>query len=137
MLSPERFTTLYDETRRMRNSNKKVTYVAHKPRPDGNMILPISPGPGCSLRLLVTSLKTASNLAALYLCLTPSPKRNVETIRGYPKTSCPSRRYSNRQSGMVIRNRPSIIAIRLYRFLADLSERRAEKAYAPVLEPQI
>ena len=109
-------TSLDEETRRMCRKDKRGSYVAHKPRPDGNVIFDASVGPGCSFRLMETSLKTFSNLAALYLCLVPNPNRSVVIIRGLPNTSCPSLRYSKRQSGMVIRKRPSMIAIRLRRF---------------------
>ena len=97
----------------MRGSNGRDSYVAHKPRPDGNVIFSVPLGPGCSLRLMATSLNTFSNLPALYFCLTPNPNRSVEIIRGFPKTSCPSLRYSKRQSGTVIRNRPNMIAMSL------------------------
>lgn len=99
---------------------RKDSYVAHKPRPYGNVIFPVSLGPGCSLRLIATSLNASSSLAALYLCLTPNPNRNVEIIRGFPKTSCPSLRYSKRQSGTVIRNRPNMIAMSLRLISAKL-----------------
>lgn len=97
-----------------RGSNGKFSYVAHKPRPDGNEIFPVSLDPGCSLRLLVTSLNTSSNFAALYLGLKPKPNLSVVIIRGFPNTSRPSVRYSKRQSGTVIRNRPNMIAMSLW-----------------------
>lgn len=110
--------TPYEMARYMPGRNEKDSYVAHKPRPDGNVIFPVSFGPGCSLRLMVTSLNTFSNLVVLYFCRTPNPNRSVEIIRGFPKTSCPNFRYSKRQSGTVIRNRPNMIAMSLGRFSA-------------------
>ena len=108
-------------TRCMHGWNERDSYVAHKPRPDENVIFDISPRPGCSLRRIETSLNTFSSLAALYLCLTPNPNFSVEIIRGFPKTSWPRLRYSVRQSRTVILNRPSIIAMSLQRLFSQVA----------------
>ena len=107
----------------MHGDKEREIYVAHKPRPDGNISFPNGYFLGSPLRLLVTSLNISSSFASLYLAPKPGNCRE-ETIRGFPKTSCPSFSYSNRQSGTVMRSRPSIIAISL-RDLSAINRRAA------------
>ena len=108
----------------MHGGKGREIYVAHKARPDSNMIFPDGDFFEDPSRLLVISLNISSNLTPLYFTLAPEPNRMREVIRGLPKTSCPSFMYSDRQSGTVIRNRPSIIAISL-RDLSAIHRRAA------------
>lgn len=124
----------------MMGKSKNGTYVLHKPRPEGNVILR-SGLARYSLRFAVTRWKTSSNLAALYLVLLPSPNLKVEKIRGFPNTSWPRFLYSSMQSGTVIRNLPNMMAISLQEVnikpIEGIRLSTRGDAHAPVLEPQM
>ena len=58
----------------VRLGEESMTYVLHKPRPDGKLVLEIIYSDAeTSARLLVISLSTKSKLAVLYLYRLPKP----------------------------------------------------------------
>lgn len=112
-----------ETTRQPSRRNDRKTYVAHKPLPEGNLIWPKVTSSSLSLRLSAKSLYTFSTISVSYLHLYPTPNRKAIKKRGFPKISCPRVLYSWMQSGTVIRNLPSMIAMSL-QLLSEFRWRR-------------